>query len=217
MANKILADFVQKSMEHGQDRENITNALNQAGWKTNEVQDALALFSDVDYPIAVPKPQPYRSARIAFLYLLFFIMLGVISISLGNLLFALIETLFPDAAKPSDYIQIRNERQIRSGISGLIVGAPIFFFLARMLSKARQKDPELQRSQIRKWLTYLTLVIAGSTLVGDAISLVYNLLDGEMTTRFLLKSLVIALIAGVIFIYFIKDAERGDEGQNHAG
>ncbi len=212
MANKILTAFVKDSIEHGQDRSSISEALTQAGWKANEVQDALSLFSDVDFPLAVPKPQPYRSARIAFLYLLFFIMLGIISISLGNLLFAIIENLLPDLSKTNVYSFVRNEAKIRSGISGLIVGAPIFFFLAHILTRARQKSPELQRSQIRKWLTYLTLVAAGSTLVGDAISLVYNLLDGEVTTRFVLKSLVIALIAGTIFVYFIKDAERGDEG-----
>ena len=99
---------------------------------------------------------------------------------------------------------------MRGGIAGLVVASPIFFFLARFLSKARQKDPELQRSQIRKWLTYLTLVAAGATLVGDAISLVYNLLEGDLTLRFVLKSIVVAMIAGAIFIYLIRDAESGD-------
>lgn len=212
MANKELIEFVKEGLERGQSREAISGALAKAGWKADEIKNAMFSFAEVEFPIAVPRPRPYLSARVAFLYLLFFIMLAIVAWSLGSLLFAMINSAFPDVAQNNDYLSTRTERQIRSGVSGLIVGAPIFFFLARLLSKARKKDPELQRSQIRKWLTYLTLVVAGATLVGDAISLVYNLLDGELSTRFTLKSLVIALIAGSIFIYFLKDAERDDKG-----
>lgn len=213
MANKTLTEFVKDSLERGENRDAISSALVEAGWKADEVRAALSVYADVKFPVAVPRPRPYLSARVAFLYLLFFILLGIVSFSLGSVLFAFIEYFFPASTDTSSYRVSRLEQQIRSGVSGLIVGAPIFFFLVRILSKMRAKDPELQRSQIRKWLTYLTLVIAGTTLVGDAISLVYNLLDGEMTMRFFLKSMVIAVIAGSIFVYFIKDAERGDEGE----
>jgi len=213
MPNQTLVDFVKDGLEKGQNREGIKNALESAGWRSDEVNDALGVFADVDFPIAVPRPQPYMPARIAFLYLLFFILLTIVAFSLGNLLFGFVDTIFPDACE-SEWRVRADERQIRGGISGLIVATPVFFFLGRLLSKKRAKNPELKRSRIRKWLTYLTLVAAGATLVGDAISLVYNLLDGEMTTRFFLKSAIIAAIAGSIFIYFIKDAEKGDEGAN---
>ena len=216
MANKDLIDFVKQGLETGQSREDISNALSQAGWKADEIKNAMFSFADVSFPIAVPRPRPYLSARVAFLYLLFFIMLAIVAWSLGSLLFAMINTALPDIAKTNQYTGIRYTRQMRGGLSGLIVGAPIFFYLARLLSRARRKDPELQRSQIRKWLTYITLVIAGATLVGDAISLVYNLLDGELSTRFILKSLVVGAIAGTIFVYFLKDAERGDNGGDNA-
>jgi hypothetical protein len=213
MANKTLTDFISDSLEHGQKRDAIQKALTDAGWQSDEVKDAMSVYADIDFPVAVPKPRPYLPARVAFLYLLYFILLAIVSFSLGNILVAIIENLFPMPGQTRSWEITRNERQIRAGISGLVVAAPIFFFLARKLAAKREKTPELKRSHVRKWLTYLTLVIAGSTLVGDAISLVYNLLDGEMTTRFFLKSLVVAVIAGGIFIYFIKDAERGDEGE----
>jgi len=212
MANKELIDFVKEGLERGESREAISDALTQAGWKADEIKNAMFSFADVPFSVAVPRPRPYLSARVAFLYLLFFIMLAIVAWSLGSLLFAMINTAFPDVAKNNNYRASWTVRQMRFGISGLIVASPIFFFLARFLAKARRADPELQRSQIRKWLTYITLVIAGATLVGDAISLVYNLLDGELSTRFVLKSLVIAVISGAIFVYFLKDAERDDKG-----
>jgi hypothetical protein len=45
---------------------------------------------------------------------------------------------------------------------------------------------------------------------GDVTTLVYSLLSGEATLRFLLKVLVVALIAGTAFIYYLRDL-RADE------
>jgi hypothetical protein len=210
MADKTLVEFVKESLQQGQSREAIHGALMQAGWRVAEVDAALAVYTDIAFPIAVPRPQPYLSARQAFLYLLFFILLGIVAFSLGSLLFALIDYGFPDKAEAGGYVVRYRDAQVRSGISGVLVGTPIFLWLGYILRGARERSPELQRSRIRKWLTYLSLVIAGCTLVGDATSLVYNFLGGDLTTRFVLKSLVVAVIAGAIFTYFISDAEKGD-------
>ena len=175
------------------------------------MDEALGAFADVSFPVAVPKPQVYLSAREAFFYLLFFILLGVVAYNLGALLFALIDTAFPDLIDDERYRQTWTDRQMRGAMAGLIVGTPIFLWLARILLKARASNPALQRSRIRKWLIYISLVIAGAVLVGDAISLVYSFLSGELTTRFALKSLVVAGIAGAIFGYFITHAERDED------
>jgi hypothetical protein len=63
---------------------------------------------------------------------------------------------------------------------------------------------------VRKWLTYITLIIAACTLIGDAITLVYSFLSGELSARLILKLLAVAAIAGGVFLYFIQDAEKGD-------
>ena len=47
-------------------------------------------------------------------------------------------------------------------------------------------------------------------LIGDFITLVYNLLGGELTTRFMLKVLTIAVIAGTIFFYYLPDLRLED-------
>jgi hypothetical protein len=210
MANSTLTQFVKEALEKGQDRNGIRAALLTAGWREQEIDEALAAYSDVVFPIAVPKPAAYLSAREAFFYLLFFILLGVVAFNLGSLLFALIDKVVPDQLERESYRASAQDRQIRGAISGLIVGTPLFLWLARILLKARQENPTLQRSRIRKWLIYISLVIAGIVLVGDATSLVYNFLNGELTWRFTLKSLVVAAIAGGIFGYFITHAERDE-------
>jgi Domain of unknown function (DUF5671) len=209
MADKTLVDFVKAALESGQGRGPIAEALEKAGWRKAEIDVALDTFSDVSFPVAVPKPRPYLSAREAFLYLLFFILLAIVAWSLGSLLFALIDSVIDDVAE-NGYAGGWRESQIRGAMSGLIVGVPLFLWLAYTLKRARAKHADLQRSRIRKWLIYVSLVFAGCTLVGDAISLVYNFLSGDLSARFLLKSFVVALIAGGIFVYFLGDAEQGD-------
>ncbi|MEZ5998745.1 MAG: DUF5671 domain-containing protein [Hyphomonas sp.] len=211
MANSTLTQFVKEALEKGQDRAGIRAALTGAGWRTEEVDEALAGFADVPFPVAVPKPQAYLSAREAFFYLLFFILLGVVAYNLGSLLFALIDTWVPDKLDAANEYRLTwRDSQIRGAMAGLIVGTPIFLWLARLLLRARVANPALQRSRIRKWLIYVSLVIAGAVLVGDAIALVYSFLSGELSLRFSLKAIVVAGIAGSIFGYFITNAERDE-------
>lgn len=99
---------------------------------------------------------------------------------------------------------------MRQAIASLIVGGPLFAWLALHIRKQRRSNPAMQRSTVRKWLTYATLIIAAFTLVGDAIGLVYGFLAGELSARLILKLLVVAILAGGAFFYFIRDAEEGD-------
>lgn len=48
-------------------------------------------------------------------------------------------------------------------------------------------------------------------LVGDMITLVYNLLGGELTARFVLKIVVAGVIAGAIFGYYLTDLRHEEK------
>jgi hypothetical protein len=180
-----------------------------------QVSAALEDYAITDLGMAVPKPRPYVSAREAFLYLVLFILLGVVAWNLGSLLFALIDIAIRDELD-QQYGLFSRDSQIRSAISGLVVGTPLFAWLALYVRKQRRTNPAMQRSRVRKWLTYVTLIIASCTLIGDAIALVYNFLSGELSARLILKLLVIAILAGGVFLYFIRDAEKGDENDQQA-
>ncbi len=50
-------------------------------------------------------------------------------------------------------------------------------------------------------------------LLSDLISVIYAFLSGDLTARFLVKSLIVAIVAGLIFLYFrgeMKEAEDAD-------
>lgn len=211
MASQTLDIFIRDALNRGEKRERIAAALAAAGWTQREIDNALDDYADNDLGLAVPKPRPYVSAREAFLYLVLFILLGVVAWNLGSLLFALIDTAIADELDQEyGYFFASRETQIRQAIAGLVVGGPLFAWLALHIRKQRRNNPAMQRSRVRKWLTYIALIIASFTLIGDAIGLVYSFLAGELSTRLLLKLLVVAILAGGVFVYFIRDAEEGD-------
>ena len=211
MANQTLDIFIREALNRGETRPRISTALIAAGWTQKEVDNALDDYAETDIGLAVPKPRAYVSAREAFLYLVLFILLGVVAWNLGSLLFALIDIAIPDELDNEyGYFFGSRDMQIRQAIAGLVVGGPLFAWLALHIRKQRRTNPAMQRSRVRKWLTYIALIIASCTLIGDAISLVYSFLAGELSTRLLLKLLVVAVLAGGVFFYFIRDAEQGD-------
>jgi MFS family permease len=213
MANQTLDIFIREALNRGETRPRISAALIAAGWTQKEVDNALDDYAETDIGLAVPKPRAYVSAREAFLYLVLFILLGVVAWNLGSLLFALIDTAIADELD-NEYgyglFYSPRDVQIRQAIAGLVVGGPLFTWLALHIRKQRRTNPAMQRSRVRKWLTYIALIIASCTLIGDAISLVYGFLAGELSTRLFLKLLVVAILAGGVFFYFIRDAEQGD-------
>ena len=206
-----LSDFVKEALQRSLTPTQIEDALLRAGWPDDQVRAALAGFAQFDFPIPVPRPRPYLSAREAFLYLVQFTTLYVSAYNLGSLFFQIIDRVFPDPADPTgEYTR----EAIRWSVSSLIVAFPVFLYVSWVTTRAIQADPNKRGSKVRRWLTYLTLFIAASFLIGDFITLVYNLLGGELTVRFALKVLTIAAIAGTTFGYYLSDL-RVDEKETN--
>lgn len=201
MAHSELVAFVESALKTGEPRDAVRRALEQAGWSNEQVADALAHYADVPFAVPVPRPRAAVSARDAFWYLLMFGALYVSAFYFGDLLFGFIDRAFPDDLSFADRTQVI-ERGIRWATAALIVAFPVFLFTVWKTGKEIAADPTRRNSAIRKWLTYLTLLVAASVIVGDGITLVYNVLSGGLTLRFILKVLVVAVIASAGFGYY---------------
>ena len=137
----------------------------------------------------------------------FFINLGAIValyttvIALINLLFTVINNVFPQTI--NGYY---GSQSVSLPVATLIIFFPIFIFLSWFLEKSFVVEPAKKQIAIRRWLIYITLFIAGIILAGDLVTVLYYFLDGqELTTGFLLKILVILISAGMVFGYYISD------------
>jgi hypothetical protein len=118
--------------------------------------------------------------------------------------FRIIDLIFPD---PADNLAnpLSSASSVRFSISSLIVALPVFLYMSRLSARAIARDPNERLSPIRRWLTYLTLFIAACVLIADLTSVVYNLLGGELTVRFLLKALTVGVIAGATLWFYLSD------------
>jgi hypothetical protein len=209
-----LTDFVQAALARGEPRARIEQVLLDAGWEKDQVERALARFADVAFPIPVPRPRAYLSAREAFLYLVMFATLYTSAWALGALFFAGIDRAFPDVTRPMSTDTFRDS--VRWSIANLLVAFPIFALLSVSTQRAIAKDPARRASKVRKWLTYLTLFLGAAVLIGDVIGLLNAVLKGEVATRFLLKVLVVGAIAGTTFGYYLTELRRDEarEGES---
>lgn len=87
-----------------------------------------------------------------------------------------------------------------------IVLGPLCIILMRVIHGTIARDPSRADVWIRRWAVYLVLFVAGATLAGDLIALLYNFLAGnDITARFILKVLIVFLVAGAGFLHFLAD------------
>jgi uncharacterized protein DUF5671 len=198
--NTELLEFVRDALALGLGRREIARVLGQAGWAQADIAAALNAFAEVDFPVPVPKPRPYVSAREVFTYLVLFAALYVSAGNLISLMFEFINQFFPDPLHSRSAAAAADT--IRRNAAALIVAFPVFLFTLRSINKAIAEDPSKRGSRPRKWLVYLTLWVAVLVLMGDLGVLIYKALAGELTIRFVLEVVTVAVIAGGIFVYF---------------
>jgi len=203
-----LVGFVKESLNRGLRRSDVEQVLLRAGWPAEQVAQALNHFSEVEFSIPVPRPNPSVSARDAFLYVVMFATLILSAYSLGDMLFDLINRAFPD---PADRYPEYTIQAIRWSLSSVIVAFPVFLYAAWLIARRIRRDPTKRTSRVRRQLTYVTLFIACCALIGDVTTVVYNFLGGELTVRFVLKALTVAVIAGTAFSYYLWDLRAAEK------
>ncbi|MEK7133941.1 MAG: DUF5671 domain-containing protein [Patescibacteria group bacterium] len=148
----------------------------------------------MDKPKVTPKDFFLWAGAMIALYISIF--------ALINLLFDYINYVFPDVL---NYYADPYSSSIRYEMAALIVLFPLFLLLIRFVRKDIARVPEKRDLWIRRWVLYLTVFIAGAAVAGALITLINYFLGGEITTRFILKVLVVVLIAGAGLLHFLAD------------
>jgi hypothetical protein len=123
-------------------------------------------------------------------------------ISLINLLFEIINRLFPDNL---NYFSYGYSSALRWAIAWLIVVFPVYVFISWYLSTDYRQLPARKNLPIRRWLVYLTLFLSSVSVVVDLITLINAFLSGELTARFAMKILAVLVVVGATFGYYLFD------------
>jgi hypothetical protein len=138
-----------------------------------------------------------------FLYLFGIICLYVSSVTFITLLYSIINNYFGDVL--FDYY---SNSGVKWAIASLIIFFPLYLWLSSIINKSIIKNPDTANLGIRKVLYYFTLFVAGLTIAIDLVTLIFYFLDGEITTRFILKVIAVLLVGGVVFWHYLYDLRR---------
>jgi uncharacterized protein DUF5671 len=208
--NSDLQRFVRDALGRGLTRDTLRDELHKAAWRQDEIEAALGAWAESTLPVPVPRRRPQLSAREAFLYLVLFATLYTTAYDTGQVLFVLIERWLPDPLRGVRDGRLHGE-WLRAATAGIIIAFPVFLFVSRVIGREVAREPEKRGSSIRKWLTYLTLLIAALVIIVDLTVLVTRVLGGELAPRFLLMVLVVFLIAGTVFGHYLGDLRREED------
>jgi hypothetical protein len=194
-----VSRFIEHARQKGMDHGTIFLLLKAAGWKDEEVAAAIAAH---ELQMPLPERAGVGSARDAFFHLLAFTALYTWVVSLIFLCFTYISFAFPDPAEPaSSYVIEMALASVRVALATLIVAYPLFLATWWFLLREIRKYPDKAKSGVRRWLTSLSLFVAAVVLLGNTITVVYYLVEGDLTIRFLLKVAVLFAVAGGLLVY----------------
>jgi hypothetical protein len=198
-----LVPFVQEAKRSGASDAFIVELLKASGWPERRIYAAFSTYYAKVTGMAVPvRGSRFEYASDGFLYLLAFISLACWATGAGHLLYVLIDAWFPNALDQPYFATTLRDR-VSLELATIIVAYPIFVAVSAFINRQLANRPESADSGVRKWLTYLALVIAATVLLGDAIFFLQNFLHGDLTVRFVLDTLVLFAIVGSIFGYYL--------------
>ncbi|MEI6528911.1 MAG: DUF5671 domain-containing protein [Candidatus Falkowbacteria bacterium] len=148
-----------------------------------------------------------HNAKYAFYYLLSLVALIFTTVSVGMIAYSIIDKTVPDAL--NSYIS-NYDGQLKFAISALIIATPIFYIISSLIFKGLRKQELEKDSGVRRWLTYLIILVSSLIILGVFIGMINSLLSGELTSRFVLKAITIFVLAAGVFSFYFYDIKRED-------
>ncbi|MDP2838256.1 MAG: DUF5671 domain-containing protein [Candidatus Moranbacteria bacterium] len=214
MEAPILSEYVVSRIRTGIAKAEIKEELVAVGWTEEEIEaayrSAMVAFG-APVPSAGNRPTLAHKAATVDVVINFFsfILLGIVASALGTLFFQIINISFPDVLDVAGSFSLgQATSSIHYAIAALFIGFPLYFFAMRLWFRKFREDEGRTESALSKWLTYLVLLVAAVTIVGDLITVVFTMLQGEVTVRFFLKALTILTIAGAIFGFYYLERRK---------
>jgi len=207
--------FIAAAKEKGASDEGIVEMLESSGWPREEIWKSLTgYYESLTGVTAPPGRKSLTPAKDAFLYLLAFSTLATWTIALGSICFILIDDWIPDPLSGYSYgYHLYN--QIPGELAAIIVTFPIYMLVMRVIVSETRRAPEKLESGVRKWLTYIALLIAAGVIIGDIITFLTYFLKGDLTARFVWKVGVTLAISGGVFWYYFGSLREAVKGKSH--
>lgn len=174
-----LSRFVSAAMTAGASPQEIMTSLAQAGWDRRDAEREVAAWRPGPGAAVPVASTGGRLTAVPWVILLATLVMTICNVMIVS--FWVVDAAIND---PSHYMSAYAAP--RWAVASLIVMAPISAYLA---ARNHREGPA------PAWFMGLLMTTATLTLIGDAISAVYAVLAGDVSLRFVAKSLIVAAIA----------------------
>lgn len=213
-ANTKIQEFIGRAKAAGVPESSLLGMMTARGWPEKEIYAALAAHYEQATGLQFPgRGSTATAAKDTFFYLLIFSTLATWTIGFGALAFRLIDRWLADALfSPYSRWDMYSAAQ---SMASVLVAFPIFLLVSRSVLDEEALHPGKLGSPVRKWLTYMALVMAACIFIGDLIAALTYFLRGEITSRFLAKAFVVLVISGGVFYYYFGGLKRSESSEGH--
>ncbi|TBN48232.1 hypothetical protein EYF88_14295 [Paracoccus sediminis] len=202
-ATDQLSDFVRAALASGHDGARIRAALHGAGWTDPEIEGAMAAWHGGGDLPPVPRPRPFVSPREAMLYALLMVALVLVCFHVVRLGFHVIDQAIPDPAETGS----SDRWAMRFSVAAIIAFLPLFVALDHRMAKRTDGGDRQRRSQARRIFASITVLAAALVLLGDAVSVIYAFLSGDLTLRLAAKCALVALMGLLVAACYREDLD----------
>jgi len=213
-----LFDYVLLQKQKGVLNSSISESLKKAGW--NELDIEAALSGDIvptpDYAtfnsdITATQPLAYNyTLWDTFQHFLMFLTMAIYATALDMLTYQLLERLLPSKEAPwyEFYSYSFGQYFGMALMSVVIITFPIFVFLFIKIKRQTLANPALKSLKSRKVLTYITLGVTFLIVLGNIVSMLFQVLTGNLALTNFLHFLSPIFMCSIIFTYFIREARE---------
>jgi hypothetical protein len=208
-----LQPFLESARNQGLSDDAIATLLRGRGWPESDIARALADSYEARTNTQIPQYRRSASAKDAFLYLLGFATLATWTIGLGSVMFTLIDRWIKDPLASNPYQG--GFYEMADALASVIVAFPVYLFVMFYIVRTVEAHQEKRESPVRKWLTYIALLIAAGVVICDLITFLTYFLRGELTARFASKMATVFVLAAGVFWYYMSSlhTSTGEKSQ----
>ena len=140
--DRDLEKFVEESLRAGQQPNEITEVLRDAGWSDAKIHKAQTSYIMSSWNIPVPVKKSSLAARDFAFYASLFLTLYISVYYLNALIFDILNIAYPQVNQYSD-----PESALRVSLSSVIIFTPVYLYLARLSERRKREDPTCRMSR----------------------------------------------------------------------
>lgn len=211
--NEHIHRFINKAIQLGHSKEDVTRSLSDAGWTPSQISDIWRQYHLSDaMPLPVPRPQQYSSPRLTAWNVLYFATLYLSIFSIIAIIFTFLDYNLPNGQGRMRGVFHSHKpfaESIREYLAMGVVCIPALIFTSRYLGRMLQQFQHIPRMRLK--LIYLTFLVGVIILLSNAISFVYYGLSGTLSIRYVIKVVLLSAVAIGLHFYFKPEVQRAEK------